>query len=96
MKIILSPNEKADIENLSASGARGYEVLKKIFKTELNDLKSVMNIDPKANVGLQTCARQLAYEYLLDIAEIIFLDESEDIKAGKKSGTGDKPISQWR
>lgn len=95
-KILLDENEIQALGNLSTSGTKGYEVMKKIFKSQINDLASVMNIDPKGNVGLQTCARQLAYEMLADVAEAIFPDEMKKIQASKVPGTGDKPISPWR
>ena len=95
-KIILDDNEIQALGNLAGSGVNGYGVMKKIFKSQIADLSSVMNIDPKGNVGLQTCARQLAYEMLCDVAEVIFPDEAGKIKAQKTPATGDKPISQWR
>lgn len=95
-KILLDENEIQALGNLSSSGMKGYEVMKKIFKSQINDLSSVMSIDPKGNVGLQTCARQLAYEMLADVAEVIFPDEMKKIQASKVPGTGDKPISPWR
>lgn len=95
-KILLDENEIQALGNLSTSGTSGYGVMKKVFKSQINDLSSVMSIDPKGNVGLQTCARQLAYEMLCDVAEVIFPDEMKNIKASKVTGTGDKPISPWR
>ncbi len=95
-KIILDENEIQAIGNLATSGANGYAVMKKVFKSQINDLSSVMSIDPKGNVGLQTCARQLAYEMLCEVAETIFPDEAGKIKASKLPAVGDKPISPWR
>lgn len=99
MKIILDENDSAAVANIASSGTKGYEVLKKIFQEQMTDLTSVMNIDPKGNVGLQTCARQLAFDIIADIAEAIFPTEADKIKAARvpgRVGDGDKPISQWR
>lgn len=100
MKIILQEDETKALENLAGSGANGYDVMKKVFQLHIRDLHSIMNIDPKGNVGLQTISRQHAYETLLDIAEIIFPNDADDIKQARgtpKAGdTGDKPMSKWR
>lgn len=98
-KITLNETEEADVQNLATSGSKGYDVLKKIFQEQVRDLASVMNIDPKSNVGLQTCARQLAYQSLLEMAEVMFPNDADAIKAardGKQAPSGDKKISQWR
>ena len=94
MKKITDPNELDALANLASSGQKGYGVLKKIFKENIEELSSIMNIDSKGNMGLQALARQHAVEILLGIAENIFPDEKENISSLKK--TGDKPISQWR
>lgn len=93
MKIILSENDSESIKNLAESGSKGYTVIKNLFQDVLSDLNAISNIDPKGNVGLQTCSRQEAYKYLLDVAEIIFPDQGFKPKEIK---TVDNTLSKWR
>lgn len=98
-KITLDENEAADLANVAQSGAKGYGVMKKIFQSHMAELTSVMNIDPKGNIGLQTLARQHAYETISEMAEMFFPEDAEAIRGARKAGaegTGDKKISQWR
>lgn len=94
-KITLSDDEIDSLSVNSQQGSKGYTVQKKIFKEVLADLDSVTNIDPKGNVGLQTCARQLAHEYLLEIYELIFPDDAMK-KNNQVRTPGGKVISQFR
>ncbi len=72
MKIILDENEVNVLESLQRSNMPGFEVVKKIFKLNMEDLESIENIDPKGNVGLQTCSRQEALKTLKEIYEKVF------------------------
>lgn len=91
MKIILQPDESKALENFAASGHQAYPVMKKIFKYYMDDLESVLNIDPKGNMGLQALARQEAYNTLADIEVEIFPDSSPPVR--REPG---KKISQYR
>lgn len=97
MKINLDENDSGALANLEASGAKGVDVLKKVFQFYMEDLMSINNIDPKGNMGLQALARQEAYGTLCEIAEIVFPSQALKIRASMPgSGDGKKPISKWR
>lgn len=92
MKIILQPDESKALENFATSGHQAYPVLKRIFKHYMDDLESVLNIDPKGNMGLQALARQEAHKTLADISEEIF----PDISPPRRKDEPGKKISQYR
>lgn len=76
MKINLEKNEEDALASMIASGGNHIPVLRKLFSQAIDDLKDITNIDPKANVGLQTCARQEAVKQLIEIESKIFPDPS--------------------
>lgn len=69
-----SENETALLERFKASGASDAELVKKIIVFYMDEMKDIMKIDPKGNMGLQALARQEAYKMLSAIAEIIYPD----------------------
>lgn len=95
MKINLSQEELSALTTLVASAPTGLTVLKKIFTFYTNDLGNIENIDPKGNVGLQTCSRQEAVKTIKEIAGIVFPDLAST--ANRESIPGQKPpIPKYR
>lgn len=95
-KINLSQDDQVYLQNLASSGAKGYEVAKKIFNFYMNDLVNVLNIDAKGNVGLQTCARQEAYKILVEVSDLLFPGETVGPRSQSLPGTTGEKKSQWR
>ena len=88
----LSEGEQATLERFRESNSHDLVLIKKLMVFYMEDLKNIMNIDPKGNVGLQTCSRQEAFKVVNAVAEIISPDiakfaEKKEVKEG---------ISQWR
>lgn len=77
MKINLEQEEKDALETMSKSGANYVVALKKVFNEALKDLENIRNIDPKSNMGLQTLARQLACEMVVDMRDAVFGPEQK-------------------
>jgi len=89
MKIILDENEENVLESLQRSNMPGFKVVEKIFKTNMEELESIANIDPKGNVGLQTCSRQEALKTLKEIYEKVFGSTVKNVGvAGEKKKFG--------
>lgn len=98
-KINLDESESEALANLAASGVNGYDVMKKIIQFYMRDLASILNVDPKGNIGLQTLARQHSYETISEIAETLFPEDAQAIRGARNlagTETGDKKISPWR
>lgn len=89
MKIELDEKEINTLAAFSSKGGADVDALKKLFRLGEADLIDIRNIDPKGNVGLQTCARQEAQKILAQIKQIVF-PESE-IRMEKP-----KPLNQFR
>lgn len=53
-------------------GGAGVEALSELFASAERELRDVLKIDPKGNMGLQSLARQLAVEMLLEVRDVIF------------------------
>ena len=77
------------------SGNNAVAVLKKIFKHYIAQLESVRDIDPKGNVGLQTCSRQNALETIEEMELVIFPDVVVS-RPRIQQPSGDQPMSKYR
>lgn len=90
MKIDLEQQELNALATLGTRGGADVEALKKVFRAAEAELRDVMNIDPKGNMGLQSLASQRAVEMLWEIGDVIF-------PAGSGKTTAErKKISPWR
>lgn len=72
--------ERKTLESFVAQRGAGVELIKEIIEFHLSDLIDIRNIDPKGNVGLQTCSRQIAYDTLEQIFSVIFSDAQPEPK----------------
>ena len=88
-QVVLSDEEVTLLQRFSL--ASEAPVIKKIVKHYLKDLESILNVDPKGNMGLQTLARQEAYKYLIEIFDKIF---QEPVIPGRQKPK--EALSQWR
>lgn len=75
MKIDLDEKEFNALAALGQRGGADVEALRKLFRAAENELRDVMNIDPKGNMGLQSLASQRAVEMLREIVVMIFPGE---------------------
>jgi len=89
-KIELSEQHTNALKNLVGQGGTGVEALSALFMTAELELRDVLSIDKKSNMGLQSLARQEAVEMLLAIKDLIFPSETH-----REKGEGSK-ISPWR
>lgn len=94
MKINLEEKELNALVTMVNSAPAGLPVLKKIFEFYIDDLGNIENIDPKGNVGLQTCARQEAVKTLKEIRGIIF-PEFAQLRNRVVVPGQEKKKSQW-
>ena len=90
-KIDLSPEEQNALSQLSVSESAWARVARKVLIEGVNELMDIRSIDPKGNVGLQTCANQRAAEILTELFSIIFPSIADEVGPPK----GEK-ISPWR
>lgn len=90
MKIELDEQKQNALTALVTSGGAGVEALKELFMAAELELRDVLKIDKKGNMGLQSLARQEAVETLLQIKSVIFPDDTP-----REKGSG-SPISPWR
>lgn len=90
MKIELDEQKQNALVALVTSGGAGVEALKDLFMAAELELRDVLRIDNKGNMGLQSLARQEAVEMLLQIKDVIFPGDTP-----REKGTGSK-ISPWR
>lgn len=91
MKIELTPEDENAIATLVATKGAGVEALKRLFSAGIADLRDVMTLDPKGNLGLQSLAAQRAVSVVEAIQAKIFPDMGYTVP-----GTGKKGISQFR
>lgn len=90
MKIELDEQKSNALAGLVAAGGAGVEALKEIFTAAELELRDVLKIDKKGNMGLQSLARQEAVEMLLQIRDVVFPSDTPRAK-----GEGSK-MSPWR
>lgn len=92
MKIDLEQNKADTLAAFVKGGGAGVEALWDLFSAAERELRDVLKIDPKGNMGLQTLARQQAVEMLLEIRDVIFTGVLPQDREKE-----DRPeISKWR
>lgn len=92
MKIDLDQKKADTLAAMVKGGGAGVEALSDLFAAAESELRDVLKIDPKGNMGLQTLARQHAVDMLLEVRDVIFTgvlpqDRPKDEKPA---------ISKWR
>lgn len=93
MKNILNEEEREALRTMVNGRGEGVAVLKKLFRKGILELKDVETINPKGNVGLQTCSRQEALKIVRDVFTNVFPDLAEK-KAGAEMENEDG-VSDW-
>lgn len=93
MKNILNEEEKEMLRTMVHGRGEGVAVLKKLFQKGILELKDVESINPKGNVGLQTCSRQEALKIVRDVFSNVF-PEMADKKIGSQLENEDG-VSDW-
>ncbi len=89
-KLVLSAEEQEMISSLIKQKSAGVQVIEKVIKYYLEQLRDIRNIDSKGNMGLQTLANQNAHELLLDIFNEMFPSLVAQQRAVKPK------MSQWQ
>ena len=89
-KIELNENQTNALATLVANGGTGVEALKALFVAAELELRDVLSIDKKGNMGLQSLARQEAVEMLLQVRNLIFPGDTTRLR-GEAS-----EVSPWR
>lgn len=90
-KIELTEQQANALAGLVANRGAGVEALEALFIAAELELRDVLTIDKKGNMGLQSLARQDAVEMLLMIKDLIFPSESV-----RRKGEGSDLLSPWR
>lgn len=70
--IYLDENKSNALAKMIAAGGAGTEALRELFTKAEAELRDVLNIDPKGNMGLQSLASQRAFETLQEIRKQVF------------------------
>lgn len=85
MKIELDEVKTNAIKAMVTAGGAGVEALRDLFTAAEAELRDVMNIDPKGNMGLQSLASQRAVETIRELFSHVFPDQRSS-----RSGNGSK------
>lgn len=87
----LDENQIMLLAQFVKTGGAEVKLIHVILKKEIRELRDVLNIDPRGNMGLQALARQEAVKVLENVFDIIFPELLE-----KKFQDNSKKINPYR